>query len=73
MASATAHQLIAARGQDIAPSFIDAAAAPVLHQYINGDFLSGSYPWPANVDENRIDKKSGESWEALKNSMKGQP
>ena len=71
MASATAHQLIAARGMDIAPSAVAAAAPPVLHHFINGEFLSGSYPWPANVAEERIDKKSGISWSELKKYMMG--
>ena len=71
MASATAHQLIAARGMDIAPAAIITAAPPVLHHYLNGDFLSGSYPWPANVEEERIDKKSGISWNELKKFMMG--
>ena len=71
MAPATAYQLIAARGVDIAPSAINAAAPPVLHQFINGEFLSGSYPWAADVAEARIDKKSGLSWSKLKTSMMG--
>lgn len=71
MAAATAHQLVANRGMDIAPSTMVAAAAPVLHQFIDGDFLSGSYAWPANVEEVRIDRTSGLSWDKLKESMKG--
>ncbi len=71
MASATSHQLIAARGMDIAPAAIIAAAPPVLHHFLNGEFLSGSYPWPANVEEERIDKKSGISWNELKKFMMG--
>ena len=71
MAAATAHQLSADRGVDVAPSTIIAAASPVLHQYLNDSFLSGSYAWPANVDENRIDKTSDLSWNELKKIMKG--
>ena len=71
MAPATAYQLIAARGMDIAPSTVGVAAPPVLHQFINGDFVSGSYPWPANVEEERIDKKSGYLWDELKAFMMG--
>ncbi len=71
MAPATAYQLIAACGMDIAPSTVNVSAPPVLHQFINGDFISGSYPWPANVEEERIDKKSGYSWEELKAFMMG--
>lgn len=71
MASATSHQLIASRGLTIAPSTIIVAATPILHHYIDGDFLSGSNPWPANLEDNRIDKISGISWDALKKAMKG--
>jgi Icc protein len=71
MAPATAHQLIADRGVDIAPSTMNAAAPPVLHQFIDGDFLSGSYAWPDGVEDERIDKTSGLSWSELKKSMKG--
>jgi len=71
MAPSTAHQLIAARGLDIAPATIIAAAPPILHQFIDGDFLSGSYPWPANVEDRRIDKDPGVSWAGLKKSMLG--
>jgi len=71
MAPATSHQLIASRGLTIAPSTVIVAAAPVLHHYIDGDFLSGSNPWPANVEDKRIDKESGLSWEELKKSMMG--
>ena len=71
MAPATSHQLIASRGLTIAPSTINVAAAPTLHHFIDGDFLSGSHPWPADVEENRIDKVSGLSWDKLKKSMMG--
>ncbi len=71
MASATSHQLIAARGIDIAPSAVNVSAAPILHQLINDEFLSGSYPWPEDADEKRIDVSSGRSWSELKALMKG--
>lgn len=71
LAGATAHQLIANRGVDIAPSTIITAAWPVLHQYIDGDFLSGSYAWPADVEQGRIDKTSGLCWSDLKKLMRG--
>ena len=71
MAPATSHQLIASRGIDIAPATVIAAGIPVLHQFIDGEFLSGSYSWPTNIDEERIDVKSGLSWEALKKNMMG--
>ena len=71
MAPATAHQLVASRGLFIAPSTIIQPAAATLHHFIDGDFLSGSNPWPVNVDDKRIDKESGISWENLKKSMRG--
>ena len=71
MAASTSHQLIASRGLTIAPSTLNAAAAPTLHHYIDGNFLSGSNPWPANVEEQRIDKISGLTWAELKKSMRG--
>lgn len=71
MAPATSHQLIASRGLTIAPSTIIIAAAPIMHHFIGGNFLSGSNPWPANVEDNRIDKLSGLSWDKLKKSMRG--
>ncbi len=71
MAPATAHQLIASRGLFIAPSTIIAEAAPTLHHFIDGDLLSGSNPWPAQVEDKRIDKESGMSWDELKKSMRG--
>jgi len=71
MAAANSHQLIASRGLTIAPASSIVAAAPTLHHFIDGEFLSGSNPWPVDVDENRIDKLSGVSWDALKKSMKG--
>jgi len=71
MALATSHQLIASRGLTIAPSTVNTASAPTLHHYINGDFLSGSNPWPIDVEENRLDKESGLSWDELKKTMMG--
>jgi len=71
MAPATSHQLIASRGSTVAPSTVIVAAAPTLHHYIDGNFLSGSNSWPANVEDKRIDKESGMSWDELKKSMMG--
>ena len=71
MAPATAHRLIASRGIDIAPSTIIAPATPTLHQFIDGEFLSGSHAWPENVEEDRIDRVSGLSWDVLKQKMWG--
>jgi len=71
MAPATSHQLIATRGAEIAPSSVNIPAAPTLHQFIDGNFVSGSHAWPVDVEENRIDKMSGRSWDELKKSMMG--
>lgn len=71
MAPANSHLLIASRGLNIAPATLNQAGAPTLHQFIDGDFLSGSHPWPENVDDERIDKKSGLSWEDMKDAMMG--
>jgi len=71
MSGSVAHQLIAARNLDIAPSFEAHSVAPVLHQFLDGHFLSGSYPWPRHTEENRIDKQSGIPWEKLKLQMMG--
>jgi len=71
MASANSHQLVATRGLKIAPASLNQPAAVTLHHFIDGKFLSGSQQWPANVQELRIDKKSGFSWETLKKSMMG--
>lgn len=71
MAGATAHQLVATRGLKIAPAAINEAATPTLHHFIDGEFLSGSNPWPADVEDIRIDEKSGLSWDQLKQSMMG--
>ncbi|HEY5774758.1 MAG TPA: metallophosphoesterase [Xanthomonadales bacterium] len=71
MAPANSHQLIASRGLKIAPATLNEPGAPTLHHFIDGDFLSGSQPWPVNVEEQRIDRKSGISWEKLKKAMRG--
>jgi 3',5'-cyclic AMP phosphodiesterase CpdA len=71
MAPATSHQLIASRGCLVAPSTIDEPAAPILHQFIDGDFLSGSNAWPSDVEDKRIDKQAGLSWNQLKKNMMG--
>jgi glyoxylase-like metal-dependent hydrolase (beta-lactamase superfamily II) len=71
MAGACSHQLVAARGIDVAPSNVNSPAAPVLHELIDGSFLSGGYPWPADVEENRIDSSSGKTWSELKALMMG--
>jgi Icc protein len=71
MAPATSHQLIATRGAMVAPSAVTQPGTPALHHFINGDFVSGSNPWPVDVEEHRIDKVSGRSWDDLKKSMMG--
>jgi hypothetical protein len=71
MSGAIAHQLIAGRVIDIAPSFDPLPAPPMLHHWIDGTLVSGSYPWPNGVDAERIDKSSNMSWEDLKNRMRG--
>lgn len=71
MAPANSHLLIAMRGLNIAPATLNLAGAPTLHHFIDGDFLSGSHPWPDNVDEQRIDRNSGLSWEQMKKLMMG--
>ena len=71
MALANSHQLIATRGLKVAPASLIVAAAPTLHHFIDGEFLSGSNAWPANVEDVRIDKKSGLSWDVLKKNMMG--
>jgi len=71
MAPANSHQLIASRGLNIAPSTVNKAGIPTLHHFIDGDFLSGSQPWPADLEDQRIDRKSGHSWQEMKQSMMG--
>ena len=71
MAPANSHLLIAMRGLNIAPATLNVAGAPTLHHFIEGDFLSGSHPWPDNVDDQRIDRNSDLSWEQMKKLMMG--
>jgi 3',5'-cyclic AMP phosphodiesterase CpdA len=71
MAGSTAHQLIAARAMDIAPASVNESAPPVLHHFLDGDFLSGSYSWPADIEKSRIDVESGLEWKILKEKMRG--
>lgn len=71
MAPSTSHQLIADRGLDIAPWYINHGAPPVLHHFLNGRFLSGSYFWPEGFDGRRIDEDSGLEWDTLKKYMRG--
>jgi 3',5'-cyclic AMP phosphodiesterase CpdA len=71
MAPANSHQLIATRGLKMAPSTVNKAGVATLHHFIDGEFLSGSQPWPDNVEDQRIDRKSGISWEKLKEKMMG--
>lgn len=71
MAGSVAHQLLAARNIDIAPSSQAYAVPPVLHSMIDGQFVSGSYPWPRETADSRIDKLSGIRWEDLKQQMMG--
>lgn len=71
MVGAIAHQLIAGRGEDVAPSFDNVPVPPVLHQWVDGDIVSGYYPWPDGVDAERIDKSSNMDWEDLKDRMRG--
>ena len=71
MSGAIAHQLIACRGADIAPSFDNVRVPPMLHSWLDGDLVSGYYPWPDGVDAERIDKSSNMDWEDLKNRMRG--
>jgi hypothetical protein len=71
MVGSIAHQLIAGRVIDEAPSFLNETVPPVLHQWLDGDLVSGYYPWPADVDAERIDRSSGLTWKALKDRMRG--
>ena len=71
MAGSTANQLVAARAMDIAPALVNEPVPPVLHHFLHGDFVSGSYPWPDNVDAKRIDQESGLTWTELKRYMMG--
>jgi Icc protein len=71
MVGSIAHQLIAGRVLDVAPSFDNTPAPPMLHHWIGGDIVSGYYPWPDGVDAERIDKSSNMSWDELKERMRG--
>ncbi|MGA9573160.1 MAG: hypothetical protein WBS20_04340, partial [Lysobacterales bacterium] len=71
MAPANSHQLIATRGLKVAPATVNKPGAPTLHQFIDGNFLSGTQRWPIDVDEKRIDRNSGLSWDELKTKMMG--
>jgi Icc protein len=71
MAGSTAHQLIAGRVHDKAPSFDSARAPLVMHHWLGDGFVSGSNPWPLWVEESRIDEESGLDWEDLKDQMRG--
>jgi len=71
MVGSIAHQLIGGRVIDIAPSFDNTPVPPMLHHWIDGDIVSGYYPWPADVDAERIDRSSNMAWEDLKDLMRG--
>jgi len=71
MVGSIAHQLIACRGIDIAPSFDPMPVPPALHHWIDGGLVSGYYPWPDGVDAERIDKSSNMAWDELKRRMRG--
>jgi Icc protein len=71
MAPSSAYQLVAAREAGVAPASVPVAGVPVLHQWIGGEFVSGSFAWPSGVEEERIDQKSGRSWQAMKDAMTG--
>lgn len=71
MVGSIAHQLIAGRVIDVAPSFDNTPAPPMLHHWIDDDIVSGYYPWPADVDAERIDRSSNMAWEDLKDLMRG--
>ena len=71
MVGSIAHQLIACRGEDIAPSFDNVRVPPMLHQWLDGELVSGYYPWPDGVDAERIDKSSNMAWDELKRRMRG--
>ena len=71
MVGSTAHQLIAGRVVDIAPAFDNVRVPPMLHHWLDGDIVSGYYPWPDGVDAERIDKSSNMHWDDLKDHMRG--
>jgi 3',5'-cyclic AMP phosphodiesterase CpdA len=71
MVGSIAHQLIAGRVCDVAPAFDNVRVPPMLHHWLDGDIVSGYYPWPDGVDAERIDKSSNMDWEHLKDRMRG--
>lgn len=71
MVGSIAHQLIGGRVNDIAPSFENKSVPPMLHHFIDGQLVSGYYPWPADVDAERIDRSSNIPWQDLKDRMRG--
>ena len=71
MVGSIAHQLIAGRVKDVAPSFLNEPVPPVLHHWMDGELVSGYYPWPADADAERIDLSSNMPWETLKDRMRG--
>jgi hypothetical protein len=71
MVGSIAHQLIAGRVDDVAPSFENRPVPPMLHHFLDGQLLSGYYPWPADTDAERIDRSANMDWEELKDRMRG--
>jgi 3',5'-cyclic AMP phosphodiesterase CpdA len=71
MVGSIAHQLIAGRVIDIAPSFANHPVPAMLHHWMDGELVSGYYPWPDGVDAERIDRSSNMPWENLKDHMRG--
>ncbi len=71
MSASQAHQLSCVRGNDVAPIFIASPAPPALHSWTyDGGFVSGPVAWPADAEDQRIDKLAGMDWSALKEQMK---
>jgi len=71
MVGSIAHQLIADRVVDVAPAFDNVRVPPMLHHWLDGDIVSGYYPWPDGVDAERIDKSANMPWDELKDRMRG--
>ncbi|MBT8050963.1 MAG: metallophosphoesterase [Gammaproteobacteria bacterium] len=71
MVGSIAHQLIAGRVDDVAPSFLNEPVPPMLHHWMDGDLVSGYYAWPADVDAERIDRSANMPWQDLKDRMRG--
>jgi 3',5'-cyclic AMP phosphodiesterase CpdA len=71
MVGSIAHQLIAGRVLDVAPSFENRRVPPMLHHFLDGEILSGYAAWPADTDAERIDRSSGIPWDQLKEKMRG--